>query len=181
MYVCIYLSNLPIYLSIYGWQVICAHKSGSSAHTEPAHLRTHIRFICDNISGSSAHTLSQATMVSILLFYLNSPPAFHQTMVSILLLYLNHPPFVPLNHCIHSTSLFKLPPPCVPSNHGLHSTCLFQRSSPCVPLNHCLHSTSLFKLYPPAFHQTIVSILLLYLNFPPLRSTKPWSPFYFLI
>ena len=43
---------------------------------------------------------------------------------------------------------------------------------PCVPLNYCLHFTSLFKL-----HQTIVSILLLYLNFPPLRSTKTLSPF----
>ena len=33
---------------------------------------------------------------------------------------------------------------------------------PCVPLNHCLHSTSLCKL-------------------PPLRSTKPLSPFWFFI
>ena len=33
---------------------------------------------------------------------------------------------------------------------------------PCVPLNYCLHFTSLFKL-------------------PPLRSTKPLSPFYFFI
>ena len=38
---------------------------------------------------------------------------------------------------------------------------------PCVPPYNCLHSTSLFKLPPPAFHYTIVSILLLYLNFPP--------------
>ena len=107
MYVCMYLSIYQsTYLSIYGWQVICAHKSGSSAHTEPAHLRTHIRFICAHISGSSAHTLSQATMVSILLFYLNSPP-------------------------------------CVPPNHGLHSTSLFKP--------------------------------------PPLRSTKPLYPFYFVI
>ena len=35
--------------------------------------------------------------------------------------------------------------------------------------------------HPPAFHHTIVSILLLYLNFPPLRSTIPLSPFYFFI
>ena len=52
---------------------------------------------------------------------------------------------------------------------------------PCVPPYNCLHSTSLFKLPPPAFHYTIVSILLLYLNFPPLRSTKPLSPLYFFI
>ena len=52
---------------------------------------------------------------------------------------------------------------------------------PCVPLNYCLHFSSLFKLPPPVCHKTIVSILLLYLNFPPLRSTNPLSPFYFLI
>ena len=39
----------------------------------------------------------------------------------------------------------------------------------------------LITLTPPAFHHTIVSILLLYLNFPPLRSTIPLSPFYFFI
>ena len=54
----------------------------------------------------------------------------------------------------------------------------------------------LYLNFPPAFHYTIVSILLLYLNFPPcvhclhstssfklppLRSTKPLSPFYFFI
>ena len=38
------------------------------------------------------------------------PPAFHHTIVSILLLYLNFLPRVPLYHCLHSTSLFKLPP-----------------------------------------------------------------------
>ena len=44
-----------------------------------------------------------------------------------------------------------------------------------------LHSTSLLKLPPPAFHHTMVSILLLYFNFPPLRSTIQWSPFSFFI
>ena len=51
------------------------------------------------------------TIVTIILLYLNFPPAFHYTIVSILLLYLNFPPCVPLNHCLHSTSLFKLTPP----------------------------------------------------------------------
>ena len=74
----------------------------------------------------------------------------------------SHPPCVPLYHCLHSTSLFKLPPPCVPLNHCLHSTSLFKLPPPCVPLNHCHHYTSLFKL-------------------PPLRSTIPLSPFYFFI
>ena len=72
------------------------------------------------------------------------------------------PPCVPLIHCLHSTSLFKLPPPCAPLYHGLHSTSLFKLFPPCVSLNHCLRSTSLFKL-------------------PPLRSTTPWTPFYFFI
>ena len=96
-------------------------------------------------------------------------------------------------------SLYLHSPPCVPPYNGLHSTSLFTLP-PCVPLNHCLHSTSWFELPPPAFHYTMVSIPLLYLNFPPcvplrhclhstsllklflpLRSTKTWSPFYFLI
>ena len=55
---------------------------------------------CDPIIRSPA-TLS---------LYLHSTPAFHHTMVSILLLYLSFPPCVPLNHCLHFTSLFKLPP-----------------------------------------------------------------------
>ena len=42
--------------------------------------------------------------------------------------------------------------PCVPLNYCLHFTSLFKLPLPCVPLNHCLHSTSLFKLPPPAFH-----------------------------
>ena len=42
--------------------------------------------------------------------------------------------------------------PCVPLNHFLHSTSLFKLTPPCVPLYHCRHSTSLFKLTPPAFH-----------------------------
>ena len=109
-------------------------------------------------------------------FIYTPPPAFHNTMVSILLLYLNFPPCVPLNHCLHSTSLFKLPP-CVPLYHGLHSTSLFKLFPPCVPLKHCLHSTSSFN----AFHYFMDSILLLYLNFPPLLSTIPLSPFYFFI
>ena len=72
------------------------------------------------------------------------------------------PPCVPLYHCLHSTSLFKLPPP------AFHSTfvsilLLYLNFLPCVPLNHCLHSTSLFKLPPP------------------LRSNQPLSPFYFFI
>ena len=57
--------------------------------------------------------------------------------------------------------------PCVPLNHFLHSASLFKLTPPCVPQYHCRHSTSLFKLTPPAFHNTIVSILLLYLNLPP--------------
>ena len=76
-------------------------------------------------------------------------------------LYLHTPPCVPQYNGLHSTSLFKLPP-CVPLNHCLLSTSLFKLPPPCVPPNHGLHSTSLFKL-------------------PPLRSTKPWSPFYFFI
>ena len=39
-----------------GWRVICAHKSGSSVHTDPVHLYTHFGFICTRISGSSVHT-----------------------------------------------------------------------------------------------------------------------------
>ena len=39
-----------------GWRVICAHKSGSSVHTDPVHLYTHFGFICTHISGSSVHT-----------------------------------------------------------------------------------------------------------------------------
>ena len=39
-----------------GWRVICAHKSGSSVHTDPVHLNTHFGFICTHISGSSVHT-----------------------------------------------------------------------------------------------------------------------------
>ena len=109
MHACIYASmHLCIYASIYLWlaghlrtqiRVICAHGTGSSAHTYQVHLRTHFRFICAHI---------------------------------------------------------------VASNNGLHST-------------------SLFKLPPLAFHSTIVSIRLLYLNFPPLRSTQPLSPFGFFI
>ena len=38
------------------------------------------------------------------------------------------------------------------------------------------------NFHPPTFHQAMVSILLLYFHFPPtLRSTKQWSPFYFFI
>ena len=43
---------------------------------------------------------------------------------------------------------------------------------PCVPPNNGLHSTSLFKLSPLVFHQALVSILLLYLNFPPSATAK---------
>ena len=39
-----------------GWRVICALKSGSSVHTDPVHLYTHIGFICTHIPGSSVHT-----------------------------------------------------------------------------------------------------------------------------
>ena len=39
-----------------GRGIICAHKSGSSAHTATDHRRTHIRIICTHRSGSSAHT-----------------------------------------------------------------------------------------------------------------------------
>ena len=159
-------------------------------------------------------------MDSILLLYLHSPPpVFHSTIVSILLLFLNFPPPSTFHYTIVSILLLYLNfPPCVPPKHGLHYTSLCKLPPPCVPLNHCLHSTSLFKLPPlrstkpwspfyffistsppPAFHQTMVSILLLYLNFPPcvplnhslhstslfklspLHSTKPWSPFYFFI
>ena len=122
-------------------------------------------------------------MVSILLLYLNFPPAaFHLTMVSILLLYLNFPPCVPLYHGLHSTSLFQLIPHCVPLYHGLHSSSsLFtlaplRYTKPWSPLYFFIHTFP-----PPAFHYAMVSILLLYLNFPPLRSTIPWSPFYFFI
>ena len=40
-------------------------------------------------------------------------------------------------------------------------------SPPYVPPYNGLHSTSLFKLHLPAFHHTVLYILLLYLNFPP--------------
>ena len=110
----------------------------------PGHLRPYYPVTCDPIP-----------LITL------TPPAFHHTIVSILLLYLNFPPCVPLYHCLHSTSLFKLPPPCVPLYHCLRSISSFKLHPPRVPLYHCLHSTSLFKLPPP------VSILLLYLNFPP--------------
>ena len=98
-------------------------------------------------------------------------------MVSILLLYLNFPPCVPPYNGLRSTSLFNFPP-CVPPYNGLHSISLFK-------LPPFLHSTIqwypfyfFISISPSAFHHTIVSILMLYLNFPPLRSTIQWSPFY---
>ena len=52
---------------------------------------------------------------------------------------------------------------CDPIIRSLATLSLYLNSpSHCVPPNHGLHSTSLFEL-------------------PPLRSTKPWSPFYFFI
>ena len=70
--------------------------------------------------------------------YTYPPPAFHYTIFSFLLLYLKlTPPCVPLNHCHHSTSFFKLTPsPCVPLYYCLHSTSLFKLTPPCVPLYH---------------------------------------------
>ena len=59
----------------------------------PGHLRPYYPVTCDPIP-----------LITL------TPPAFHHTIVSILLLYLNFPPCVPLYHCLHSTSLFKLPP-----------------------------------------------------------------------
>ena len=64
---------------------------------------------------------------------------------------------------------------CIPctgeSGHPVHQRakipCTGEAVTPRVPLNYCLHFTSLFKLPPPAFHWTIVSILLLYLNLLP--------------
>ena len=86
-------------------------------------------------------------------------------MVSTLLLYLN---FSPLRSTIPWSPFYFFiltSPPCVPLYNGLHSTSLF-KLPPCVPLNHCLQSTSLFQLPPPAFHYTMLSILLFDLNFP---------------
>ena len=87
-------------------------------------------------------------------------------MVSILLLYLNFPPCVPPYNGLRSTSLFNFPP-CVPPYNGLHSISLFK-------LPPFLHSTIqwypfyfFISISPSAFHHTIVSILMLYLNFPP--------------
>ena len=110
MHLCIYAS---MHLSIYLWlaghlrtqiRVICAHGTGSSAHTYQVHLRTHFRFICAHIvaSNNGLHSTSlfklpplafHPTIVSIRLLYLNfPPPAFHPIIVSIRLLYLNFPP-----------------------------------------------------------------------------------------
>ena len=68
---------------------------------------------------------------------------------------------------LHSTSLLKLPP--------LRFTIqwspfyfFISTSPPCVPLYNGLHSPFLFTLSLPGFHHTMVSILLLYSNFPPL-------------
>ena len=101
-------------------------------------------------------------------------------MVSILLLYLNFPPCVPLNHCLHSIPLFKLPP--------LHSTIpwspayvFISTSPPARPTKPLSPFDFFVYISAPAFHHTMVSTLLLYFNFPPLRSTIPWSPFYFFI
>ena len=69
-------------------------------------------------------------------------------MVSILLLYFNFPPCVPLYHGLHSTSLFKLTP-------SLRSTKQW------YPFYFLIETS------PPTFHQTMVSIPLLSLNFPP--------------
>ena len=46
------------YVSVICWGrgIICAHKSGSSAHTATDHLRTQISIICAHRSGSCAHT-----------------------------------------------------------------------------------------------------------------------------
>ena len=106
-------------------------------------------------------------------------------MVSILLLHFNFPrPCAPPYNGLHSTSSFKLFPPlrsCAPPDNGFHFASLFQLTS--------LRSTrQWFPFYffistfaPTALHHTVVSILLLHLNFPrPLRSTIQWSLFLFL-
>ena len=43
-------------------------------------------------------------------------------------------------------------------------------SHPPAPPNDGVHFTSLFKLPPPALHQTMLSMKLLYLNSPPPRA-----------
>ena len=69
-------------------------------------------------------------------------------MVSILRLYVNFPPLRSTKPLSPFDFFIYTPPPRVPPYNGLHPT-------------------SLFKLTPPAFHYTMVSILLPYLNFPP--------------
>ena len=76
----------------------------SSGHLWPYHPVT-----CDPIIPGHLRPYYPVTCDPIPLITL-TPPAFHHTSVSILLLYLNFPPCVPLYHCLHSTSLFKLPP-----------------------------------------------------------------------
>ena len=110
-------------------------------------------------------------------FILTSPPRSTIPWSPFYFFISTSPPCVPLYHGLHSTSLFKLTPSLRSTKQWYPFYFLIETSPPtfhqtmvsipllslnfppCVPLNHCLHST-------------------LYLNFPPLRSTKPLFPFY---